>query len=221
MALVPRRRLTLLYLLAALMLGALAFRHGQNVAGRIGGPISWPKLLWLTYALAGWFLVAFFFWRSDQIAPARRRAYGAHLLSFTVRGLVELWLIYVAVAWIPPYGIAHDLFDIALITVLARAAGPPRSVSDRVAGRFLTSIRLTLGCEIVFAWLFHRAADARTGLYFASADPYWDLINRLTTLVVVIAWPDLLRVLWRGRDALFPAGRAEPAPPLAAEARRA
>src|SRR5262245_51583560 len=220
MAPVPRRRLALLYLLADLLLAALAFRHGQNAAGRIGGPISWPKLVWLTYALAGWFLVAFFFWRSDQIAPAWRRAYGAHLLSFAVRGLAELWLIYVAVAWIPPYGIAHDLFDIALITALARGAGPPRSAADRAARHFLWSIRLTLCCEIVFAWLFHRAADARTGVYFASSDPYWALINRLTTLVVVVAWPDLVRMLWIGRDALFPTGRGEPSPPLAAQASR-
>ena len=220
MALLPRRRLTLLYLLAALLLAALAFRHGQNVAGRIGGPISWPKLLWLTYALAGWFLVAFFFWRSDLIAPARRRAYGAHLLSFAFRGLAELWLIYVAVAWIPPYGIAHDLFDIALITFMARGAGPPRSAADGAARHFLTSIRLALCCEIVFAWLFHRAADARTGVYFASDDPYWALINRLTTLVVLVAWPDLVRVLWIGREALFPSHRREPSSPLAAEASR-
>jgi hypothetical protein len=202
----PGRRLTLLFLLAVLALAALVFRHGQNVDGRLGGPISWPKLLWLTYALAAWYVVAFFFWRSDRTAPARRRAYGWHLLSFTVRGLAELWLIYRALAWIPPYGIAHDLFDIGLITVAARGAGPPRSSADRAAAHFLTSIRVGLGCEIVFAWLFHRAADARTGVYFASDDPSWLFINRLTIAAVAVAWPDLVRVLWRGRDALFPAG---------------
>jgi hypothetical protein len=218
MAQKPSRRLTLLVVLAVLFAAALLFRHGQNVAGRIGGPISWPKLLWLTYTLAAWFVVAFFFWRSDQVAPARRRAYGWHLASFTVRGLVELWLIYVAVAWIPPYGIGHDLFDIALITVMARGAGEPRGAADRAAAHFLTSIRLALCCEIVFAWLFHQAADARTGVYFAADDPYWAFINRLTTVVVVVAWPDLLRVLWTGRDALFPVRRqAAPARPLAVD----
>ena len=200
----PRRRLTLLVALLALLLAALAFRYGQNVAGHIGGPISWAKLAWLTYALAAWYLVSFFFWRSDQVAPGRRRAYGWHLLSFTVRGLAELWLIYVAVAWIPPYGMAHDLADIALITVLARGAGPALGAADRAAAHFLTSIRIGLCCEIVFAWLFHRAADARTGLYFAADDPHWLFINRLTLAVVLVAWPDLLRVLWTGRDALLP-----------------
>jgi hypothetical protein len=201
----PRRRLTLLVALVALALGALAFRHGQNVAGHIGGPISWPKLAWLSYAVAGWYLVAFFFWRSAAVAPARRRAYGWHLASFVARGVVELWLIYVAVAWIPPYGITHDLLDIALITALARGAGPALSAADRASAHFLISIRLGLCCEIVFAWLFHLAADARTGIYFAADDPRWALINGLTTAVVLVAWPDLLRVLWTGRDALFPA----------------
>ena len=199
------RRLTLLYALVALLVGAFAFRYGQNVAGHIGGPISWAKLAWLTYTLAAWFLVSFFFWRSGQVAPARRRAFGWHLASFSVRGLLELWLIYVAVAWIPPYGMTHDLFDIVLITTLARGAGPALNAADRAAAHFLTSIRVGLCCEIVFAWLFHQAADARTGVYFAADDPRWALINRLTLAVVVVAWPDLLRVLWTGRDALFPA----------------
>jgi len=204
----PRRRLTLLLALAALAVAALVFRHGQNVTGRIGGPISWPKLLWLTYALAAWFVVAFFFWRSDRIDPARRRAYGLHLLSFTVRGLAELWLIYVAVAWIPPYGIAHDLFGIGLISAATRGAAPPRTDADRAAARFLWSLRLGLACEIVFAWLFHQTADARAGVYFASDDPHWLLVNRLTTAAVVVAFSDLARVLWTGRDALFPVREA-------------
>ena len=211
----PRSRsLALLAVLALLAAAALAFRHGQNVGGHIGGPISWPKLLWLAYTLAAWFVVAFFFWRSDLVAPGRRRAYGWHLASFTLRGLVELWLIYVAVAWIPPYGIAHDLFNVALITALAHGAGAPRSPADRAAAGFLVSIRVGLCCEVVFAWLFHQVADARRGVYFAADDPRWALINGLTTAVLVVAVPDLLRVLWAGRDALFPP-RARPAPPAA------
>jgi hypothetical protein len=214
----PRRRLTLLVVLASLVLAALAFRHGQNVGGRIGGPISWPKLLWLTYTLAAWFIVALAFSRSPAVSAGLRRVYALHLVSFTARGLAELYLIYVAVAWIPPYGIAHDLFAIGLITWARRAAGPAQTAADRVAARFLTSIRLTLCCEIVFAWLFHRAADARAGVYFASDDPYWQLINRLTTAVVLVAWPDLIRVLWTSRDALFPIREREtPRGPLAVD----
>jgi hypothetical protein len=203
----PRRRLTLLLVLAALFLAALAFRHGQNAGGHIGGPISWPKVGWLTYALAAWFVVPFFFWRSEAVARERRRAFGLHLSSFAARGAAELWLIYGAVAWIPPYGIAHDLFDIALITAAARTASPPRTDADRAAARFLGSIRLGLLAEIAFAWLFHLAADARTGVYFASDDPYWTSVNRLTTAALLLALPDFVYVLWKGRDALFPADR--------------
>jgi hypothetical protein len=213
-----RRRLTLLLVLAGLVLAALAFRHGQNVGGRIGGPISWPKLLWLTYTIAAWFVVAFALSRAPQVSAALRRVYTLHLVSFTARGVAELYLIYVAVSWIPPYGIAHDLFAIGLITWAGRAAGPAQTAADRVASRFLTSIRLTLCCEIVFAWLFHRAADSRAGVYFASDDPHWLVINHLTTAVVLVAWPDLLRVLWTGRDALFPVRETKtPLGPLAVD----
>jgi hypothetical protein len=123
----------------------------------------------------------------------------------------------VAVAWIPPYGITHDVLDILLITAIAWRAGAPRGEADRAAAHFLTSIRVGLCAEITFAWLFHQAADARTGVYFAADDPHWALINRLTTLVLLLAWPDLVRVLWNGRDALFPRRPASPAGPLAVD----
>lgn len=201
----PRRRLGLAWALAILALAAIAFQHRQNVQGGIGGPISLPKLLWLSYALAAWYVVPFFFWRSPLLPASVRRVYGLHLASFTLRAVVEAYLIFVAVAWIPPYGIAHDAFGILLITVASGRPGPARSEAEAAGRRFLTSIRVALGCEIVFAWLFHRQADARAGIYFASDDPSWWLVNGLTVAVLLVAWPDLGRTLWAGRNALFPA----------------
>ena len=135
--------------LALVVSASLVFYYRQNHAGHIGGAMSLPKLLWLDYALIAWFVVPFFLWRSPRVAPALRRIYGAHLLGFTVRGAAELWLLYVAHGWIPPYGIGHDLFAIVLITVLLRRARGELSAIkddpvDRAALRFLTSIRLAL-----------------------------------------------------------------------------
>jgi hypothetical protein len=81
-------------------------------------------------------------------------------------------------------------------------------VANRAALRFLSSIRVGLICEILFAWLFYRATDGRIGIYFASPDPVFATINGLTWAAVFCLYPDLLRTIWLGREALFPARRS-------------
>ena len=48
-----------------LALGGLAgwafwFYQGQNKGRRVGGPMSLPKIAWLSYALAAWYIVPAF-----------------------------------------------------------------------------------------------------------------------------------------------------------------
>ena len=120
-----------------------------------------------------------------------------------------------AVAWIPPYGIAHDLFAIGLITWARHARRAPRRPPPTAWPRdFLTSIRLTLCCEIVFAWLFHQAADARAGVYFASDDPYWLFINRLTTAVRAGGLARPAYVSWTAATRCSRSGRRRVPPPV-------
>lgn len=210
------RRLTLLLWIAALAVFSGWFYYRQNFTGQIGGAMSIAKLLWLDYAIIAWFFLPFSFYRSRALAPALRWIYGAHLITFVVRGAIELWLLYVTVAWIPPYGITHDLLVIALITgLLWHSREKLRRLDDsanRAALRFLTSIRVGLLCEIVFAWLFYQVTEGRIGIYFASRDPIFATINTLTWTAVLILYPDLLRTLWLGRDALLPASTFSAAP---------
>lgn len=214
----PRRNFALLFGIAALAVISGWFYYRQNFAGQIGGEMSIAKLLWLDYAIIAWFFLPFFLCRSHVVSPMLRWIYGAHLITFVVRGVIELWLLYVTIAWIPPYGITHDLLIIALITCLLwRGREELRRLDDaanRAALRFLTSIRVGLICEIIFAWLFYRVIEGKIGIYFASRDPIFATINALTWMAVLILYPDLLRTLWLGRDALFPVPR------LAGTARR-
>ena len=189
------------------------FYYRQNHAGQIGGLVSLPKLLWLDYALVAWFVLPFCFWSSPRVLPALRRIYGVHFVVFAVRGIAELWLLYAAHAWIPPYGISHDIFVIAMISVLLwRARGElveakvPDDPVNRAALRFLTSIRLALVVEIVFAWLFYEAVKGQTArVWFADAESaVFARINVLTWAAVAVAYPDLVRTLWTAREALFP-----------------
>jgi hypothetical protein len=117
-------------------------------------------------------------------------------------------LLYISVSWLPPYGIAHDLFVMGLISGLLALNGGRRGElvdpANRAALRFLSSIRLGLACEILFAWLFYRATQGQVGIYFASTDPLFARINALSWAVVLVAYPDLVRTVWAARELLFP-----------------
>lgn len=179
------------------------FFYRQNWTGQIGGQMSLAKLLWLDYALIAWIGLPVYFWRSGLVSEALRRLYGGHVALWAARGVIELWLLYVTHTWIPPYGMVHGVLTIGLLSY--RGARLPTELPaplDGTARRFLTSIRLALCFEILFAWLFYQAVRHDTShTWFASDRPEFAFINTLTWAVVLVAGTDLLRVLWRVRQA--------------------
>ena len=205
-SLAPRRNFALVLTIATLAVISIWFYYRQNFAGQIGGEMSIAKLLWLDYAIIAWFILPFFLWRSSLIRSSLRRIYAIHLVNFSLRGMTELWMMYVTFSWAPPYGIVHDLFSIVMLTGLRRSVSDKHGQEDspnQAALSFLTSIRLTLVCEMAFAWLFYRTRSD-SGLYFASSDPSFAIINQLTWIVVIFAYTDLARILWAARGALYP-----------------
>ncbi|HXH82265.1 MAG TPA: hypothetical protein VNN07_04970, partial [Candidatus Tectomicrobia bacterium] len=185
-----------------------AFYYGQNHAGVVGGPISVEKMLWLHYAITTWFVVPAFLVAHRAVHPSLRRVLGAFLASMLARGAIELWLIYVAFAWSPLYGIAHDLSCIALIAALRRAAPADLDPFNRGVRRFLANIQLALVAEIAFAELFHATGAHRDAVYFAAATPEFAHINALTRVVDAAFYADLGVFLWRHRRPLL--GRPAP-----------
>ncbi|HWP57531.1 MAG TPA: hypothetical protein VNL14_06580 [Candidatus Acidoferrales bacterium] len=204
----PTRTLAFPGAVAALAAFSLWFYYRQNFAGQIGGAMSVAKLLWLDYTLLAWFIVPFFVWRSALVRAPLRDIYAVHLANFCLRGAVELWMLYVSISWLPPYGIAHDFFSVGLITGLVwlrreklRALGDRE---NRAARRFLVSIRAGLLCEIALAWLFFRATEGKIGIYFASDEPKFALINNVTWVAVLFAYSDLVVFLRRAAAVFFP-----------------
>ncbi|HXG57608.1 MAG TPA: hypothetical protein VNL91_01125 [Thermoanaerobaculia bacterium] len=165
----------------------------QNFAGQIGGAMSVAKILWLDYAILSWFVVPAFLMRSPDLDARWRRLFAVHLINFGTRAVIELWLLYVTVSWSPVYGIVHDVFSILLITFLS---GAP---AQKLALHHSWTLRLTLGCEIVFASLFHSVTAGEHALWFAADEPRFRLINMLTWIVNVIAYIDLAWIVTRGR----------------------
>src|SRR5688572_5041733 len=95
------QRLGLTIMLSALAALCVLFYTWQNSGQRIGGPISVPKILWLGYALAAWFVMPFFLWRDGRLAARVRQMYGFFWLLWLLRGAAELVLLFVFQHWTP------------------------------------------------------------------------------------------------------------------------
>jgi hypothetical protein len=196
-------------LLAALLLTCAAsavFYYRQNFAGQVGGPISMEKSLWLNYTMTAWFVVPAFLAWHGALDRSLRHVLGWFLASMAVRGVAELWLIYVTFGWSPIYGISHDVFNIALIAVLRRRARGDLVGLDGfnlAVRRFCTSLQGSLVAEIVFAALFYRMGVHQDAVYFAPPTEAFAHINLLTRCVDIVVYGDLAWFLWSQRRPLF------------------
>jgi hypothetical protein len=179
---------------AGLAAYSLRFYSRQNAGLRAGGPISPPKMLWLSYTLAAWFIVPFFLWQDAAIDPGVRRIFGWYLFSFLVRGIAEIILLYRVKHWTPIYGISHDLLCIGIVVYL-RQSLPPLDLHSTRALIFSSSLVFGLIAEITFAGMFLQTRSAARGIYFASTEPHWRFINGVTTIVLLWAIPDFIATL--------------------------
>lgn len=204
------------WLLVAGGVSALVYRfvRKQNRGERVGGPISLPKALWLNYTLLSWFVIPAALLRRQGVSPGTRAVLQAHLLSFTARGAAEMWLLYRTHSWRCVYGVGHDAVDLAMLSVMMRRGGNwDASGAEGIARRHLESIRGTLVAEMAFATLFNSTVAGKTqgqdGIYFASDEPHFRLINNLTAAVDVIAYARLATVM---RDLLRLNGKVAEVP---------
>lgn len=189
-----RPRLLLLALAALALAGVLFFFH-QNARPTLGGSISGPGALWLTFALASLFLIPAWLASDRALDPVLRRLYAIHLGFWAVRAAFELPLMYGLQAWRPAYGIAHDCLAIALVAGIAwrwrRAIGGATGPANRAARRFVPVLIVVIACECAFAWLFDQATGGQTAAWWFPDDaPRFALLNRLTALgcAVLLPW---------------------------------
>lgn len=155
-----------------------------------GGPISTPKAFWLAYTVTTWFFLPLLFIFSAEIITPIKYIIAFHLLSWWARGPLELVMIYKWFNWSPRYGISHDLFHIAGLIILYfinREHYQNLTPLNNIALAFICITIFATAAEISFAYLFLKArseAEEKDNIYFASDDPKWIFINRLTLTVV-------------------------------------
>ncbi len=179
--------------LAVLMVVVVGFAIVQNTGAIVGGRISLPKIFWLNIALYLFMVLPVVMgWFAGVDAPTAR-LYRIVLWSFLIRGVVEMYMLYVSRSWRCGYGISHDLFTALLVVIFWQPAG----------GLSLLLLA-TLIIEARMAFIFRQRMDPATGVYFADTSERFASVNRFTTWVNAALYPLLGWLLWRNHAMFIP-----------------
>ncbi len=180
--------------LAGGVLAAASVWHYLHQADerRVGGAISLPKQLWLSFCLFAWFILPLFLATDRRIGRAPRIVLGAFAACMWARAVAQVIVMYILNDWRVAYGVSHDAVSIVLLGGLSVAYRRRLSSSESTPlGRWtlalLGVIVLTLILEIGYAVSFHQAVQGRThgedAVWFAPAgDPRFARINLLTAI---------------------------------------
>jgi hypothetical protein len=179
-----------------LLMTSLTFMLVQNSSHAVGGHISLPKALWLDWTLTTFYVIPFFLWKNPALSPQIKALFGWLLLSFLLRGVAELIVIYTTHAWRCIDGISHNGFTITLAALLFLRVPQNLSSVDRRALGFLLLYVATLVFESINAWQFSLLADPGKGIYFAANTPHFAFVNQLTWMELACLWPWFIWFLW-------------------------
>ncbi len=179
----------------------LFFKRRQNKGVTVGGNISTPKALWLSYTVGSWFFlpILFLFWPIDQ---GVKYVIIFHLSSFWIRGVLELFMIYKWYNWSPIHGISHDLFHFFGVAILFKYFWPMEVNRPTLMTMiYIYSILISVGFETVFAIFFLKIrGKEKHKIYFADNSAQWKFVNYLTYFAVLICYGLLLFNAWFIRE---------------------
>ncbi|MEE9425014.1 MAG: hypothetical protein V3V18_08530 [Methylococcales bacterium] len=184
-----------------LIIVAVYFYWLQNSGQLEGGKIALPKLIWLVYAIVLWFLIPAFIIKDRQVLEHWKTIFRIFLINMLLRGVVELYLMYVTVSWSPYYGIFHDVFSIVLlISLLLWFRG---NIQKDLYFGYAGVVLITLIIEIGFVFYMIRNVSGNVdSVYFVPNDPSHSVILSITWVVVgllTIYLFEFSRRLLRGR----------------------
>ena len=184
-----------------LIISAVFFYWLQNSGQLEGGKIALPKLIWLVYAIVLWFLIPAFIVKDRQVLEPWRTIFRIFLINMLLRGIVELYLMYVTVSWSPYYGIFHDVFSIFLLVslLLLLRGNIQKDLYFGYAGVVLITLMIEIG--FVFYMLRNVSGNANS-IYFVPNHASHCVILSITWVVVgliTIYLFEFSRRLLRGR----------------------
>lgn len=181
--------------LGVLLLLCLGFGLWQNHQPRLGGAISTAKVLWLYTALSCFFVVPAVLWRDRALSPAARSLAAVYFGGYVLRALVEMPMLVWTRAWRVEHGIGHNAVMLGLALWL-RTRLPAGVEADAPLRRFVLLLVAAALFESLNAALFGIYGKPQEGQYFASDDPVFVWINRITWAEVALMLPALAAWVW-------------------------
>ena len=170
-------------ILGILLVAAAVFYALQNSGYLPGGRISAIKLAWLGCAILFWYLLPGLLLLDGRLQGAARRACIVLLVGMLLRGVVELFMMYVTENWHPWMGISHNVLMLALMVVVI---APLRKDPDRLYSGYMLVAAAMFIPESGFAWyMLTYATDSGATVYFVSGDPRHGAILAITAFCVI------------------------------------
>ncbi len=161
---------------------SFAFYFGQNKKENIGGKMAPCKLFWLDYTIMTWFFLPLYFYFSGYTDGVFNVLY-ALSISMWIRGIIELFMLYVTKNWTPPLGITHNIITIIIVLAmmyLSIMQNPAELI-------FVISLLISLLLETYYAVAFYKIVKEKTkgddAIWFASKEnPKFAFILKVTTI---------------------------------------
>lgn len=163
----------------------------------MGGEIAYSKSLWLMYCLYSWFILPIYF----LLHPTDSKfnlVYALFGLSFWLRGIAEMLMLYKFKNWKPIYGISHNIFSFLLLGILFIYFRSHIFFWEKL---HLFALLLSLCFETYFAFFFKKYIGTKTegeeAIWFANAnDPLFAFNLKVTRLAVILLYSESFLVLF-------------------------
>ncbi len=161
----------------------------QNTRQSIGGKMSSAKAFWLGYALFNYFIFPiylYFLFEEETLQTSMTII----IALFYFRMLIQGFLMFATRNWIPIYGIAYNIFSVAVvILILCFVWYGSHAFIDQLGSLLLTlvifKLCLILVTDTYYAMKFQKIVGDETkganAIWYASNEAKFDAINQTTT----------------------------------------
>lgn len=156
----------------------------QNNVIHLGGKVAFVKVLWLVTALFLWFVLPSFITQSRKVPPILKKWFYFFWFSMILRGIIELFLMYVTKTWHPYMGIGHDLFTAALVVVAFRTTGYTSHSPARFIRGTFPFLAATLLVEAGFAYYMLTNVESTDPVYYVPNSDEHSVIFLITWLAI-------------------------------------